>query len=111
MTQPQKPSVDLGRRKNPVVSPHSASAASASSAMTSGGSRTVAIRPLPRIELEVSFQRIQVGNEAVNLGRGQVEVRHDRAGFLGGWIGQPGTEIVVSVLEDGAGEHAAALEV
>src|SRR3954470_8421399 len=77
---------------------------------TTGGSRTVAITRLRGMSWR-SLQRIQVGDEAVDLILRKVQVGHDRSGLGRRWIAQPCREVLVVELEHGTGEGVPALQV
>src|SRR4051812_44849581 len=77
---------------------------------TTVGSRTVAINGL-RKSSWWSLQCIQIGDQRCDLGLRQVEVRHHGTRFGLGRIPQPGSQVLVVHLEDGAGEDVATLQV
>src|SRR5438105_13554814 len=76
---------------------------------TGGGSRTVAITRLRGWSWR-SLERIQVGDQRVDLVLREVQVGHHRAGLGSGRIAQPGGQVLVVQVEGGAGERVPALQ-
>src|ERR1700681_2939570 len=99
VTQPQKPLVLVGRARNGVSLTAASSPGAGASA---GGSRTVATIDSSRSKTCWSFERIQVGDELADLVLGQAEIGHHRTRLLARRVAQPGPEVGIGVLEDGA---------
>src|SRR3984893_2508953 len=103
---PQNPSLFFGRCRNEVSKSATSSPGAGAGA---GGSRTMAIVDLPRGAARGSSERIEIGDELGDLVLREVEIGHDRARLLGRGVAEPGPEVGIGVVEDGACEHAAAL--